>query len=378
LIREIEYFNEEKMVYSLDVDKNHTYVADGIATHNCIYSFMGSDYRSFDELRKLPNTISLPLSISYRCSKNVVNYAKRFNNNIEAKEGARDGSIVFKADIDSINDGDMVLCRTNAPLLQLYCELTKSGKTAYICGKDVGANLIKVITKTKEEKLNKDLRHKGVFSKLYNNLIDEIDTVMNKHHITLEMAMEDSDVCQMFDTIQALEIISEDMTTSNELVEKIKSLFSDKKMKGISLSTIHKAKGLEAENVFICCPSLLPSKNAKEQWEKEQESNLEYVAYTRAKNNLSFLDESNFKSYSSNPQQRASDISRIMDKVFKLHGGTKRCVLEKPSHEAAKMILLNKTEIVEKPRNTIELGSCGNQPKRNKLNGLVKRRSKRK
>lgn len=374
IINNIEYSNDKKMVYSLNVSKNHTYVADGIATHNCIYSFMGSDYRSFDELRKLPNTISLPLSISYRCSRKVVEFAKKLNNNIEAKDGANDGNVIFNASIDDINDGDMVLCRTNAPLMQLYCELTKNGKTAYIRGKDVGSNLIKTITKTKEDKLNKNLKNRGVFSKLYNNLINEIDTVMNKHHITLEMAMDDVEICQQLDVIHALEAISDDMSTSDELIKKIKTLFSDKKMKGISLSTIHKAKGLESENVFICCPSLLPSKNAKEAWEMQQEMNLEYVAYTRAKNNLLFLDESDFSSYSVNSQQRASDISRIMEKIFILYGESNRCKIKDISHEAAKMILSNKTEINNKPRNTIELGKCGNQPRSELFSRPIKKK----
>ena len=377
IIKEVEYINEERMVYSLNVSKNHTYVADGIATHNCIYSFMGSDYRSFDELRRLPNTISLPLSITYRCSKNVVDHVKKFNERIEAKEGAIDGSVRFDCSIDDINAGDMVLCRNNAPLMQLYCELAKIGKTAYIRGKDVGSNLVKIITRTKQDKLNKNLKKKGVFSVLYNSLINDIDTIMQKYHVTLEMAMEDSAVSQQLDVIQALDAISEEMTTTNELVDKIKSLFSDKKMEGISLSTIHKAKGLEADNVFICCPSLLPSKTAKEDWEKEQEYNLEYVAYTRAKNNLSFLDESKFESFSTNSQQRMSDFSDIMRKVFSIHGGSDRCQLEQPCHEAAKMILSNKTEITNKPRNAIELVSCGNQPRRNQLTGMTRKKLKR-
>lgn len=365
LIKSVEHLEESKMVYSLNIGKNHTYVADGIATHNCIYSFMGSDYRSFDELRKLPNTISLPLSISYRCSKNVVNFVRRFNDRIEAKEGAVDGNVVYDARIEDIKDGDMVLCRMNAPLLQLYCELTKAGKTAYIRGKDVGANLVKVIDKTKEKRLNKNLKEAGVFSKLYDKLLDEIDTVMNKHHVTFEMAMDDSEVSQQFDIIQALQAISTDMIATEELTTKIKTLFSDKKMKGISLSTIHKAKGLEAENVFICCPSLLPAKSAKEAWELQQETNLEYVAYTRAKNTLAFLDEKKFSIYVSNSQQKACEVKAVMDKVFALHGNYDRCKLEKPNPEAAKRILANKTEISEKPKNAIELGKPGNQTRRN-------------
>lgn len=52
------------------------------------------------------------------------------------------------------------------------------------------------------------------------------------------------------------------------------------------LSTIHKAKGLEAERVFILKPDLMPHPKAKRGWEIDQENNLRYVAITRSKREL--------------------------------------------------------------------------------------------
>lgn len=291
----------------------------------CIYSFMGSDYRSFDELRKLPNTISLPLSISYRCSKNVVNHLHKFNEKVEAREDAPDGNVIYNANIEDIKDGDMVLCRNNAPLLQLYCILTKLGKPSYIRGKDIGKSFIRLIEKTKETEINRKIDKKGLFSKLYNDLIDLVDIVMDKYKVTFDMAIEDCEVETLYDQIQALDALSEDLTTTEELVEKIKSLFTDNKSKGIQLSTIHKAKGLECDNIFICCPSLMPSKNAIEKWEKEQERNLEYVAYSRSKNNLYFLNENDFTNFTSNNDKRMFDLRMIKDKVFNIYGDNGRC-----------------------------------------------------
>jgi ATP-dependent exoDNAse (exonuclease V) beta subunit len=34
----------------------------------------------------------------------------------------------------------------------------------------------------------------------------------------------------------------------------------------------------------------MPSKYAKQEWERQQEKNIEYVAYTRAKNDLYFIN----------------------------------------------------------------------------------------
>jgi superfamily I DNA/RNA helicase len=57
------------------------------------------------------------------------------------------------------------------------------------------------------------------------------------------------------------------------------------------LSTVHKAKGLEADNVFIICPELLPMRmEGQQEWEYQQELNLKYVAVTRAKKRLVWVD----------------------------------------------------------------------------------------
>jgi len=55
------------------------------------------------------------------------------------------------------------------------------------------------------------------------------------------------------------------------------------------LSTIHKAKGLEADRVFLLQPELIPSKFAVEDWEIEQEQKLLFVAYSRPKKELIFI-----------------------------------------------------------------------------------------
>ena len=45
----------------------------------CIFSFSSADPQSFEKLKDIPNTITLPLSISYRCAENIVNFAKKHN-----------------------------------------------------------------------------------------------------------------------------------------------------------------------------------------------------------------------------------------------------------------------------------------------------------
>jgi len=86
------------------------------------------------------------------------------------------------------------------------------------------------------------------------------------------------------------EVIFPRVSDTKEAVELLNKIFSDKDSKNvITLSSIHKAKGLENDRVFVAERQLMPSKFAKTDRELEQEKNLEYVCYTRAKKELIFL-----------------------------------------------------------------------------------------
>jgi hypothetical protein len=68
-------------------------------------------------VEKFPNTKTLPLSVSFRCSKNVIKKAQEIVPDIKAREDAPDG-IVREGDVISEADsGDFVLCRTTMPLV---------------------------------------------------------------------------------------------------------------------------------------------------------------------------------------------------------------------------------------------------------------------
>jgi superfamily I DNA/RNA helicase len=74
--------------------------------------------------------------------------------------------------------------------------------------------------------------------------------------------------------------------TINDMLVKIKDFISSPD-NCIKLSTIHRAKGLEAERVFILNFNELPYfKPNQKPWERLQEQNLKYVAITRALNEL--------------------------------------------------------------------------------------------
>jgi superfamily I DNA/RNA helicase len=75
-----------------------------------------------------------------------------------------------------------------------------------------------------------------------------------------------------------------------EFVHGAKSLFGDDKETRpdqVILSSVHRAKGLETENVTILQPSKLGAWGETEE-SFQQEKNLMYVALTRAKASLNF------------------------------------------------------------------------------------------
>ena len=77
------------------------------------------------------------------------------------------------------------------------------------------------------------------------------------------------------------------LMTVKDILAHARRLLSWKNGNAVRLSTIHGAKGLEAERVFILDHDLLPlQRRGQREWEARQENNLAYVALTRTKHTL--------------------------------------------------------------------------------------------
>lgn len=238
-----------------------------------IYGFSGADDESFKKICEIPNTMLLPLSISYRCSKEVVKWAQKIVPNIESFEGAPDGMVNFDASLDGIKEGDFVLCRTNSPLISLALQFLSQGKKVQIKGVDIGQKIIKKIEGTRQSNLSRAIEH-----------------LWKEYEISLDEEDEDGlSSIYMKDIIVACEKIIEGCSTIEDVKNKVKKLFYEDPNEGIIFMTAHKSKGLEADNVHIIMPEMMPLKNVTMEWEKIQESNLHYVAITRAKQTLNYI-----------------------------------------------------------------------------------------
>lgn len=325
-----------------------------------IYQFSGSDKDSLNTLKNLPNTKCLPLSISYRCADSIVEYAQRIVPSIEKNDDHRAGNVLEDVPLEDVKDGDMVLCRTNAPLVDLYNRYLKLGKKSYIVGKDIGSNMKTIIESMNMTEVNwGNIEKDGLFIRLYDDLFETRNKIMVESNVSKEDAINSRQFQDKLDMINAIGAMANGINSVDELLGKIDVVFPKKVQKeGIKLSTIHKSKGLECENVYIACKSLMPSKNATTKWEKRQERNLMYVAYTRAKNKLGFLDEKEFN-YNNQPNGTLDALEAAVN--FVLKKSTKNNITKKTAPKIVKkakkiditVLDGNTISLSDKPRNNV-------------------------
>lgn len=232
-------------------------------SRQAIYGFAGADIAAMQTLRERLHGTQLNLSVCYRCSKAVVEEAKKIVPEIEAWDQSPQGS-VGQGKIDDVIPGDFILCRLTAPLVKQCLAYVRSGVKAIVLGREILDNLFKMI-----DDANND------FEILTRNYQRQLDALVKMNRPTDALSDRYETICTVF----------EECGNLAEVKTKLNKIFSDD-VQGITLMTMHKSKGLEAQNVYI-----LPSKtrNDLQPWQQEQERNLWYVATTRARMNLRYL-----------------------------------------------------------------------------------------
>ena len=247
-----------------------------------IYGFRGADSRSMDlfkeELEKSPKGVKqYPLTTTFRCPRSVVEEANRYVDDYFCMENADDGQVNVNAPFNP-QVGDLVLCRTNAPLVGHCFGLIAEGIPAYVMGRDIGYSLVSIVNKVTE---NGSMPIEDFLPMLESHVQRKIDVFMKADKIKQIESLVDKKECILHLTGRT--------TTVQGLLGNIKEIFDDGRKAGVVFSTIHKAKGLEAKAVWIIHPELMPHPMAKSKADKEQEMNLCYVAITRALETLNYV-----------------------------------------------------------------------------------------
>lgn len=249
-----------------------------------IYGFRGSDSNSLDLIAEsFSPCIRLPLSVTYRCPAKVVERAKAFVPAIEAREGAPEGQVEDLGEAWKLTDfgsHDIVICRNTKPLLDLGYRLMCAKIPLRILGRDIGEGLVSLIRKCDGAK--------GL-----DDMLEALERWQVRESQKAIAKGNDAKAEAVADKAGAVKMLAaslpEGERTVEALVGVIQALFTDANSR-VTLSTVHKAKGLEAETVWWLAPSLCPSRWAKKPWQKQQEKNIQYVAITRAKQHLVLIE----------------------------------------------------------------------------------------
>lgn len=249
-----------------------------------IMGFAGALNDAMDNIKAQFNCVELPLTVTYRCPKTVVDVARRYVDHITAHETAPDGfvSTYDYADVlGAVQIGDAVLCRFNKYLVSLAFALIRTGVPAKIEGRDIGEGLAKLAGRWSRIK---------TLTALTGKLEEHLDRELAK-----AKAKDDerrADMAQdQFDTMMVLidRAKAQGMTQVEELQTIIRSMFDDS-TDGVAspcvrLCSLHRSKGREWPRVHILGLDELTARTSRS-WATIQECNLKYVGATRAKDTL--------------------------------------------------------------------------------------------
>lgn len=284
-----------------------------------INSWCGSDSESFEHLKD-PNefrrdSIELPLRTNYRCGKKIIEYARNFvDNDIQPREDAEDGIVRHDASLNDAKDGDMILCRNIAPLMDVYRRGVANGQRMYFRGEALGESLLRDTDCSNGDTIPE------IIESLKQRLISTWAFITNESGVDEKETMYDQRIISLLDTIKTMENLPKTVNTRRDLEKFSKDVFSDEGKDGIQLSTIHRAKGLEADNVFIVCPSLVPSRLATLPWQIQEEKNLQYVMCTRPKHSLNFISEKEVAPYLAFAETNSlyKELNTIRDEISQI------------------------------------------------------------
>lgn len=249
-----------------------------------IYGFKGATPDIFASFIRDYKAKELPLSICYRCPTEVINEAKKIVPRIEAAPGASKGFVgeaTTKDFHERVQAGDFVLCRTTEPLVKHCLRGIQAGKTGKIRGRDFGGALAYIIDKVSEGRYG--MYTNDFFTRLMDYQMSRVEQLKGQRR--------EAEILRFEDRCATIRALADQANTVSDIIATGKSIFSDETHNGIDYMSIHKSKGLQQKNVWILRPDLLPHPRAEKLWMVEEERRLKYVAITRAKDCLNYVQK---------------------------------------------------------------------------------------
>jgi len=254
-----------------------------------IYGFTGADADSLSRIVDRTGATTLPLSITYRCPRRHVALAQHLAPEIEAAPSAREGRVfvIREAQLPRwVRAGDLVLCRYTAPLVKQCLVLIRRGIPAVVRGLDLARQL---------QDISRHLFDRGLSG--WQSKLDAY-RITEEARIRLHAASANDAERQVIirkDLLDSLEFLTAEVARqgaqhAEDLCAYLSTFFSEVDAP-IVFSTIHKAKGKEADRVFLLYPKSMPAVYARTASAARGEACVQFVALTRARRDLIFVEE---------------------------------------------------------------------------------------
>lgn len=295
--------------------------------HQAIYNFAGANAQAFNQIPKMfapVETFDLP--ICYRCAKSHLSRVNReYGIPILPCDDAPLG-FVKTIDKNKISEyakaGDMVISRKNKWIAEVVLDLARNGTPIFIEDKEMVGAIKRQILSSKCTSVG---ALKKFLQKVISNYNKKLFEIVSKNvreggHEEEHLEAVTETNSKIDNTSFLLEILEGYLEhhASSDSVSKF-SNFIDKLLNTtpspncVRLCSIHKAKGLEATNVFVLNEAKInyDFRNSKEQ--NIQEKNLSYIATTRAKKGLYLVKEPSKTTTTRNTDYLLSDNYLLPD-----------------------------------------------------------------
>lgn len=265
-----------------------------------IYAFTGADTRAMEHLSEQLGLQTLPLSISQRCATAVIACAQSIVPDIAARPSAPAGSVTHRpAEPLSVAAlPSTILCRNNAPLIALGIYALTQRRPVALMGRDDILPQLQALLE-----LSCGSGPSGcTIAQFRLGLQAHLQSVIRaKKRLPPTLRDNASALLALAASIEAERSAA---APASAILSVLDSLYAEDATlsalpaRTLLLSTIHKSKGLEWPSVGILDAHLI-GRYAEQEWEQEAESNLHYVAITRAITSLLYLSSDDIAGFSS-------------------------------------------------------------------------------
>lgn len=305
-IDDIKVEDVQMPVYSLDVEKHHTYIANDVITCNSIYNWSGANINIFLNLEGEKEV----LNQSYRLPKNIFNLANSITAKIRNRKSKnwkptdKEGAIQYYGDpmdVDLHDQKSWFLLARNVYLLERWKEIAEAQGIVYTLRNRSSVKADEATAIQHWEQLRKgqsldieSIRNVYQFLRSKEGIARGFKKLNNatKSAYTLEELKEEGGLLTDKPWFEALSMIPNDQRLYyRSVLARKEGLFQPPR---VHINTIHGVKGGEADHVAILTDMAYKSFKALNE-NPDDEHRCFYVGITRAKEKVFIIhNESRF------------------------------------------------------------------------------------